>query len=133
MPKNPKPNQPALDDVFPGLTSSAPERLSTGDTELFSRHFAGDAAARNEIVERYFGLIEVSVESAIKVIREAIADGDLMQAGALGFLEAVNAYKDDPRNRDRPFEDFCAAQIRSAVMRELIHFVGETEEPGDVG
>jgi len=116
-----------IEDIFPGLTTDPIKRISDQDTELFARHFKGDNAARNEIVERYFGLVEVSVEAALKVIREAIEEGDLLQAGALGYMEAVAEYRDNEANRARPFEDFCAMRIRSAVLAELIRTLGEEE------
>lgn len=119
---------PQLEDLFPGLGSEKIERLSTQDAELFQRHFKGDNQARNEIVERYFGLVEVSVEGALKVIREAMEEGDLMQAGALGFVEAVAEYRDNKASQARPFEDFCATRIRTAVVKELIRCLGDEED-----
>jgi len=110
------------ESLIPGVPKTAPARLSDSDRELWARHFAGSTDARNEIVEKYFGLVELNTSNVVKTIMDAVEQGDFRQAAVIGFMEAVDQYKD---NRDMVFEEFSSLKIREAILEELSNFVRE--------
>lgn len=108
--------------TIPGVPTTPPVRMSESDTELWASHFAGAVEARNEIVEKYFGLVELNTQNVVDTILAAIDQGDFRQAAVIGYLEAVDQYRD---NREIAFEDFSSMKIREAIIEELCNFVRE--------
>lgn len=108
--------------LIPGVPTAAPARMSETDQELWASHFAGDVKARNEIVEKYFALVELNCGNVVKSITDAIEQGDFRQAAVIGFMEAVDEYR---QRQDLSFEDFSSLKIREAILEELCNFVRE--------
>jgi DNA-directed RNA polymerase specialized sigma subunit len=112
----------AIDSLIPGVPMEAPASLSESDRELWESHFAGDVQSRNEIVEKYFGLVELNCGNVVKSIMDAIEQGDFRQAAVIGYMESVDQYRD---NKELSFEEFSSLKIREAIIEELCNFVRE--------
>lgn len=88
---------------------------------------SGDMEARNELTEFYFDMVRANVENIAEILMKAIEEGDLSQAGAVAFFEALNEF--DP-GEGSSFEEFGSIAIRRAVVDEIRGLVG-TEVPTD--
>jgi DNA-directed RNA polymerase specialized sigma subunit len=89
----------------------------------------GDTEARNALTEFYFDMVRANVDNIAKILIEAIEDGDLSQAGAVAFFEALNDFDPGVHNT---FEEFGSVAIRKAVVDEIRGLVGSEETPEDI-
>ena len=101
--------------------ASLPE-LTEEERELWRAKSKGDTTARNELVEKYIGIVEANANNVIETIVAAIEENDLSQAGMIGFLQAIKDYDVDG---DVRFEDFSSLLIRDAIIEELNNFLRE--------
>jgi DNA-directed RNA polymerase specialized sigma subunit len=88
----------------------------------------GDMGARNELTEFYFDMVRANAENIVEILLKAIDEGDLNQAGALAFFEAMNAF--DPA-KELSFEEFGSLAIRRAIVDEIRGLVGTEEAAGN--
>ena len=89
------------------------EELASRWTALRER---GDPAAREFLVRRYIHLVRVTVGRIAVHLPAHIEEDDLLSAGALGLLGAVDRF--DPA-RGVKFETFAITRIRGAILDEL--------------
>ncbi|MCB9894073.1 MAG: hypothetical protein H6839_06485 [Planctomycetes bacterium] len=89
----------------------------------------GDVESRNELTEFYYDMVRANTENIAKILVEAIEEGDLGQAGAVAFFEAMNEF--DPAVHNS-FEEFGSLAIRKAIVDEIRGLVGSEETPDDL-
>jgi len=89
----------------------------------------GDVESRNALTEFYYDMVRANVDNITKILVEAIEEGDLSQAGALAFFEALNEF--DPAEGSS-FEEFGSIAIRRAVVDEIRALVGTEETPEEM-
>lgn len=89
----------------------------------------GDVESRNELTEFYYDMVRANTENIAKILIEAIEEGDLGQAGAVAFFEALNEF--DPGVHSS-FEEFGSLAIRKAIVDEIRGLVGSEETPEDI-
>ncbi|MBZ0136698.1 MAG: hypothetical protein K8I27_10025 [Planctomycetes bacterium] len=89
----------------------------------------GDMEARNELTEFYFDMVRANAENIAEILVKAIDEGDLSQAGAVAFLEALNEF--DPA-RHNSFEEYGSIAIRRAMVDEIRALVGAEETPTEM-
>lgn len=90
---------------------------------------SGDVESRNVLTEFYFDMVRANAENIAKILIEAIEEGDLSQAGAVAFFEALNDYDPEQHNT---FEEFGSIAIRRAIVDEIRGLVGTEQTPEDV-
>ncbi|HVO35479.1 MAG TPA: FliA/WhiG family RNA polymerase sigma factor [Gemmatimonadales bacterium] len=84
---------------------------------LFERYRAtGDPAARAELLDRHLGLVQTIAREVLARLPRAVELDDLVSAGALGLVSALEAF--DPL-RGLEFSTFATPRIRGAVLDEL--------------
>ena len=74
-------------------------------------------------------MVRANAENGAKMVIEAIEEGDLGQAGAVAFFEAMNEF--DPSVHSS-FEEFGSLAIRKAIVDEIRGLVGSEETPDDL-
>ena len=90
---------------------SGPER-SRGDRELFVRyHRAGDAHARDQLVERFLPLAR---QLARRYQRAGEPLDDLLQVASLGLIKAIDRFDPD---RDIAFSSYAVPTILGEIKR----------------
>jgi DNA-directed RNA polymerase specialized sigma subunit len=89
----------------------------------------GDVDSRNELTEFYYDMVRANTENIAKILIEAIEEGDLGQAGAVAFFEAMNEFDPDVHTS---FEEFGSLAIRKAIVDEIRGLVGSEETPDDL-
>jgi len=89
----------------------------------------GDVESRNALTEFYFDMVRANADNITKILIEAIEEGDLSQAGALAFFEALNEF--DPA-KDSSFEEFGSIAIRRAIVDEIRGLVGTEATPEEM-
>lgn len=89
----------------------------------------GDVESRNTLTEFYFDMVRANADNIAKILVEAIEEGDLSQAGALAFFEAMNEF--DPA-QDSSFEEFGSIAIRRAIVEEIRGLVGTEATPEEM-
>jgi DNA-directed RNA polymerase specialized sigma subunit len=82
---------------------------------------SGDAEARGELTDFYFGMVQANSDNIARIVVEAIEENDLYQAGVVAFFEALNDF--DP-SEGFTFEDFGSLAIRRAIVDEIRMLVG---------
>lgn len=116
----------SLDDLSQAILSQHPtssrREMDAEERKLWQQVASGDATARNVLVEKFFPLVEVNAENVVKSILQAVEESDFHQAGVVGYLEAVDAYRTD---MGMSFEEFASLRIRDAIWDELQNFVRE--------
>jgi len=93
-------------------------KTSAEELTVHWRHFraSGDEQARNSIWEHYLPLVRYTAERIHTKLPDEVDVEDLVSAGAVGLLDAVNAF--DP-SRGVKFETYCTPRIRGAILDEL--------------
>jgi RNA polymerase sigma factor FliA len=116
---NPNSEHPDTDPTVRGEThTSDGKELS----KIWDRYReSGDAEARNELTDFYFGMVQANSDNIARIILEAIEENDLYQAGVVAFFEALNDF--DPAE-GATFEDFGSLAIRRAIVDEIRMLVG---------
>lgn len=89
----------------------------------------GDMEARNELTEFYFDMVRANAENIAEILVKAIDEGDLSQAGAVAFFEALNDF--DPEG-GASFEEFGSIAIRRSIVDEIRALVGTEETPEEM-
>lgn len=89
----------------------------------------GDVESRNALTEFYFDMVRANADNIAKILLESIEEGDLAQAGALAFFEALNEF--DPAE-DGSFEEFGSIAIRRAIVDEIRALVGTEQTPEEM-
>lgn len=89
----------------------------------------GDVESRNTLTEFYFDMVRANADNIAKILVEAIEEGDLSQAGALAFFEALNEF--DPA-QDSSFEEYGSIAIRRAIVEEIRGLVGTEATPEEM-
>jgi len=89
----------------------------------------GDVESRNALTEFYFDMVRANADNIAKILVEAIEEGDLSQAGALAFFEALNEF--DPA-KDSSFEEYGSIAIRRAIVEEIRGLVGTEATPEEM-
>lgn len=84
--------------------------------ELWTRRAAGDQAARDQLVRENLGLVYHVAQRVARTLRVRAELADLVSAGTLGLMQAVDAF--DPA-RGRAFSTFAARRIRGAMLDEV--------------
>ena len=99
-------------------------------TKLWEKFRAsGDTEARNELTEFYFDMVRANAENIAEILVKAIDEGDISQAGAVAFFEALNDF--DPGEHNS-FEEFGSIAIRRAIVDEIRALVGTEETPEEL-
>ncbi len=86
--------------------------------ELWSRYLEGDRQAYEELVDAYLPLVKVTVGRMAVRIPTYISREDLLSAGSMGLLSAIERY--DPE-REAKFTSYAITRIRGAILDELRH------------
>ena len=84
--------------------------------ELWQRMESNDLVAREALLESHMGLVR---HVALKLARSAgagIETDDLVSAGVVGLIQAVESYEPD---RGHAFSTFAVLRIRGAILDEL--------------
>lgn len=89
----------------------------------------GDMEARNELTEFYFDMVRANAENIAEILVKAIDEGDLSQAGAVAFFEALNDF--DPAEHGS-FEEFGSIAIRRTIVDEIRALVGTEDTPEEM-
>lgn len=77
---------------------------------------SGDAAARNQLLDRYLGLVHHSAHQLIRRVSREIDLDDLVGAGTVGLVQALEGF--DPA-RGLAFSTYAMPRIRGAMLDEL--------------
>jgi RNA polymerase sigma factor for flagellar operon FliA len=85
--------------------------------ELWAQYRAtGDAALRNELLERYLPLVRGVAGRVHQKLPEQVELDDLVSAGTFGLMVALDAF--DPA-RGVKFETYAGPRVRGAILDEL--------------
>jgi len=76
----------------------------------------GEAHYRNLLVDHYHYLVERTAENLRRRLPGAVELDDLISAGVLGLMNAVEAFD---RDRAVQFKTYCVHRIRGAILDEL--------------
>lgn len=100
--------------IAPGLVRQG---RTGGDPELWEQYrTTGDIGARTRLLDRHVGLVHQVARAVARRVGDAYDVGDLVGAGSLGLVQAVEAY--DP-GRGHAFSTFATQRIRGAMLDEL--------------
>lgn len=75
-----------------------------------------DAHYRNLLVDHYHHLVSITAEHLRRRLSDAVELDDLVSAGGLGLMHAVETFD---RRRAVRFETYCVHRIRGAILDEL--------------
>ncbi len=75
-----------------------------------------DPEARRELLARYIGLVHHAAREVAPRVRDAIALDELVSAGSLGLLQAMQGFD---LERKLAFSTFAMRRIRGAILDEL--------------
>ncbi|MDR3210394.1 MAG: FliA/WhiG family RNA polymerase sigma factor [Planctomycetota bacterium] len=84
--------------------------------ELWTKTWAGDRKAYEDLVDSYLPLVKITVSRMAINLPSFIMRDDLYSAGYLGLLSAIDRY--DP-SRDAKFTTYAITRIRGSVLDEL--------------
>lgn len=84
--------------------------------ELWARCRAGDATARQELIERHLPLCRQLARATKVLPTGARGPEDLEAAGVVGLIQAVDRF--DP-SRGIPFKGYAALRVRGAILDEV--------------
>ena len=119
-----------IDEDKPTLRGATHTSEGTELRKLWDKfRSSGDVESRNVLTEFYFDMVRANAENIAKILIEAIEEGDLSQAGAVAFFEALNDYDPEQHNT---FEEFGSVAIRRAIVDEIRGLVGTEQTPEDV-
>lgn len=119
-----------IDEDKPTLRGATHTSEGTELRKLWDKfRSGGDVESRNVLTEFYFDMVRANAENIAKILIEAIEEGDLSQAGAVAFFEALNDYDPEQHNT---FEEFGSVAIRRAIVDEIRGLVGTEQTPEDV-
>jgi RNA polymerase sigma factor for flagellar operon FliA len=76
----------------------------------------GAMDARNQLLERYYPLVEFLSERIIQRLPRSVDVDDLKSAGVFGLMSAIDGFELD---RGIKFETYCAVRVRGAILDEL--------------
>jgi RNA polymerase sigma factor for flagellar operon FliA len=76
----------------------------------------GDPDARRELLGRYLGLVHHAAREVAPRVRDAVSLEELVSAGSLGLLQAMEGFDID---RGLAFSTFAMRRIRGAILDEL--------------
>jgi RNA polymerase sigma factor FliA len=76
----------------------------------------GDAEARRELLGRYLGLVHHAAREVAPRVRDAVSLDELVSAGSLGLLQAMDGFDID---RGLAFSTFAMRRIRGSILDEL--------------
>ncbi|MGH7583264.1 MAG: sigma-70 family RNA polymerase sigma factor [Gemmatimonadales bacterium] len=76
----------------------------------------GDVEARRELLGRYLGLVHHAAREVAPRVRDAVSLDELVSAGSLGLLQAMEGFDID---RGLAFSTFAMRRIRGAILDEL--------------
>lgn len=76
----------------------------------------GDQDARRELLGRYLGLVHHAAREVAPRVRDAVSLDELVSAGSLGLLQAMDGFDID---RGLAFSTFAMRRIRGAILDEL--------------
>jgi RNA polymerase sigma factor FliA len=71
---------------------------------------------RNQLVERYLPLVKYNAERIWARLPDGVELGDLIQAGAFGLMDAIQAFD---LQRGVKFETYCVPRIKGAMLDQL--------------
>lgn len=71
---------------------------------------------RNQLIERYRGMVEAMARSLAQRLPSSVDPGDLAHAGVWGLIQALGAYRPE---RGATFVGFMRARVRGAMLDEL--------------
>ncbi|MCC8189770.1 MAG: FliA/WhiG family RNA polymerase sigma factor [Planctomycetes bacterium] len=83
---------------------------------LWTRTWAGDREAYEQLVDSYLPLVKVTVSRMAINLPSFVSREELFSAGCMGLVSAVERY--DP-GRDARFTTYAITRIRGAVLDEL--------------
>jgi RNA polymerase sporulation-specific sigma factor len=87
--------------------------IEVQDRALVSRARGGDAAAMDQLIERYRGFVRMKASAYFLAGGES---EDLVQEGLIGFFKAVRDYRSDREASFRSFAELCVTrQIITAI------------------
>lgn len=92
---------------FPSLSPATVTRL----WDTFAR--TGDPDLRDQLIRQYIPLVKHHGNRMPEVLPDALERDDLLQAGLVGLLHAVDRY--DP-TRGVPFTNYASRRIRGAMI-----------------
>ena len=117
-------------DEHPTVRGATETEKGTSIAKLWDKYRErGDTDARNELTEFYFDMVRANAENIAEILVEAIEEGDLSQAGAVAFFEALNEFNPAEHNS---FEEFGSLAIRRAIVDEIRALVGTEEAPPEL-
>jgi RNA polymerase sigma factor FliA len=76
----------------------------------------GDLEARRLLLGRYLGLVHHAAREVAPRVRDAVSLDDLVSAGSLGLLQAMEGFDTE---RGLAFSTFAMRRIRGAILDEL--------------
>jgi RNA polymerase sigma factor for flagellar operon FliA len=76
----------------------------------------GDVAARDRLVQRHLPLVRHIARRVARSLPDAVELEDLVSAGAIGLLNAIDRFEPD---RGIAFSTFAAPRIRGAILDDL--------------
>lgn len=102
--------------------AAAPARarpaLDHGDGLLARYRRRPSVRLRNELIERYRGMVEAMASTLARRLPARIDAQDLVHAGIWGLIRALNAYQPE---RGATFVGFMRVRVRGAMLDELRH------------
>lgn len=107
----------AIADTLGRAAGSAPDADPEVATALVRRAQAGDAAAREQLIDRLLPLV---ASVARRYRTEGLDQTDLIQEGVVGLLRALERYDPD---RDVPFGAYATWWVRQAAQDARSDFI----------
>ncbi len=93
-----------------------PQTQSTTDALWRRWRQHADVEARRELLGRYLGLVHHAAREVAPRVRDAVSLDELVSAGSLGLLQAMEGFDID---RGLAFSTFAMRRIRGAILDEL--------------
>jgi len=85
--------------------------------ELWQRYRRSrNPETRNELVSRYYAIVKRTVDRILPELPECVGRDELMGAGALGLMQAIEKFDHRPGVK---FETYAVPRVRGAILDEL--------------
>jgi RNA polymerase sigma factor for flagellar operon FliA len=111
----------AVDEVLPaahGGGARAARARDRGDSLLARYRARPSVRLRNQLIERYRGMVEAMANVLAQRLPASVDPQDLVHAGIWGLIRALSAYRPE---RATTFVAFMRVRVRGAMLDELRH------------
>jgi RNA polymerase sigma factor for flagellar operon FliA len=105
-------------DAAPAPRSAGGPAGNAGDSLLARYRARPSVRLRNQLIERYRGMVEAMAQALAQRLPARVDPQDLVHAGIWGLMQALAAYRPE---RGATFVGFMRVRVRGAMLDELRH------------